>query len=75
MDALKSFPKTNVWLQTEKGPAVFQKMDIFKGWVWYAYKENPVNWHKLDRRTDQSDHSTEQRQQEGNKSGRICHGT
>lgn len=47
MDSLKSFPKTNVWLQTEKGPAVFQKMDIFKGWVWYAYKENPVNWHKL----------------------------
>jgi len=47
MDALKSFPKTNVWLQTEKGPAVFQKMDIFRGWVWYAYKENPVNWHRL----------------------------
>ncbi len=47
MDALKSFPKTNVWLQTEKGPAIFQKMDIFRGWVWYAYKENPVNWHKL----------------------------
>ena len=22
-------------------------MDIFRGWVWYAYKENPVNWHKL----------------------------
>jgi len=47
MDALKSFPKTNIWLQTEKGPAIFQKMDIFQGWMWYAYKENPVNWHKL----------------------------
>ena len=46
-DALKSFPKPNVWLHTEKGPAVFQKMDIFKGWIWYAYKENPINWHKL----------------------------
>ncbi len=22
-------------------------MDIFKGWIWYAYKENPINWHKL----------------------------
>ena len=22
-------------------------MDIFKGWVWYAYKENPMAWHKL----------------------------
>ncbi len=47
IDALKSFPKTNIWLQTEKGPAIFQKMDIFKGWVWYAYKENPMVWHKL----------------------------
>ena len=47
IDALKSFPKTNIWLQTEKGPAIFQKMDIFKGWVWYAYKENPMVWQKL----------------------------
>ncbi len=47
MDALKEFPKPNTWLQTEKGPAVFQKMDIFKGWIWYAYKENPISWHKL----------------------------
>ena len=47
MDSLKTFPKANVWLQTEKGPAIFQKMDIFKGWIWYAYKENPISWHKL----------------------------
>ena len=47
MDSLKSFPKANIWLQTEKGPAIFQKMDIFKGWIWYAYKENPISWHKL----------------------------
>ena len=47
LDALKHFPKTDLWLQTENGPAIFQKMDIFKGWVWYAYKENPMNWHKL----------------------------
>ncbi|MGI9532205.1 PSP1 domain-containing protein [Lutimonas sp.] len=47
MDALKTFPKPNTWLQTERGPAVFQKMDIFKGWIWYAYKENPISWHKL----------------------------
>jgi len=47
LDSLKSFPKTNIWLQTEKGPAIFQKMDIFKGWVWYAYKESPMVWHKL----------------------------
>lgn len=47
MDALKAFPKTTLWLQTEKGPAIFQKMDIFKGLIWYAYKENPITWHKL----------------------------
>jgi len=47
LDALKDFPKTDLWLQTEKGTAIFQKMDIFKGWIWYAYKENPVFWHKL----------------------------
>ena len=23
-------------------------MDIFRGWLWYAYKENPVHWHKLE---------------------------
>lgn len=47
LDALKEFPKTSLWLQTEKGPAIFQKMDIFKGLIWYAYKEDPISWHKL----------------------------
>ena len=47
MDALLDFPKTSLWLHTQKGTAVFQKMDIFKGWIWYAYKDNPVIWHKL----------------------------
>ncbi|MCK5638337.1 MAG: hypothetical protein KAH67_06460 [Flavobacteriaceae bacterium] len=47
LDALKHFPKTDLWLKTEKGLAVFQKMDIFNGWLWYAYKENPMHWHKL----------------------------
>ena len=47
LDALKDFPKTSLWLHTQKGTVVFQKMDIFKGWIWYAYKENPVVWHKL----------------------------
>lgn len=44
VDALKGFPKTDTWLQTEKGTAIFQKMDIFKGLFWYAYKDNPVHW-------------------------------
>ena len=48
LDALKKFPRTDTYLQTEKGVAVFQKMDIFQGWLWYAYKENPIHWHKLE---------------------------
>ena len=47
MDALKNFPNTDTWLQTEKGTAVFQKMDIFRGLIWYAYKDNPMQWHQL----------------------------
>lgn len=47
VDALKGFPNTDTWLQTELGTAIFQKMDIFNSWVWYAYKDNPINWHKL----------------------------
>ncbi len=48
IDALKGFPKTDTWLQTEKGTAVFQKMDIFKGLFWYAYKDNPIHWVTLN---------------------------
>ncbi len=47
MDALKAFPRTDTYLHTQKGPAIFQKMDIFQSLMWYAYKENPVHWHKL----------------------------
>ena len=47
LDALKDFPDTNIPLYTQRGRAFFQKMDIFKGLLWYAYEENPVMWHKL----------------------------
>ena len=47
LEALKDFPKTDIVLKTEKGLAYFQKMDIFKGMLWYAYKDNPMNWHAL----------------------------
>jgi hypothetical protein len=47
MDALKSFPKTDVKLQTGKGTAVCQKTDIFKGHMWYAYEGEWMNWHKI----------------------------
>jgi cell fate regulator YaaT (PSP1 superfamily) len=47
IDALKDFPKTDIKLQTEKGIAVCQKTDIFKGYMWYAYEGEWMNWHKL----------------------------
>lgn len=45
--ALKSFPKTETKLHTEKGIAVCQKVDIFKGYMWYAYKGEWMTWHLL----------------------------
>lgn len=47
VDALKDFPKTDVKLQTEKGIAYCQKVDIFKGNLWFTYKDDPINWHML----------------------------
>lgn len=47
LDALKEFPKADIKLQTEKGIAVCQKTDIFKGYLWYAYEGEWMNWHKL----------------------------
>lgn len=47
LEALKSFPKTDVKLKTKKGTAVCQKIDIFKGFLWYAYEGEWMNWHKL----------------------------
>ena len=52
LDALKAFPKTEIKLYTEKGTAVCQKTDIFKGHMWYAYEGEWMNWHKIT--TDQA---------------------
>jgi len=45
LDALKDFPRTDAKLITEKGVAVYQKSDIFKGHLWYAYEGEWSNWH------------------------------
>ncbi len=45
LDALKAFPKSDTKLYTEKGTAVCQKTDIFKGLMWYAYEGEWMNWH------------------------------
>ncbi|MFC5047602.1 stage 0 sporulation family protein [Aquimarina hainanensis] len=47
IDALKDFPRTETKLQTEKGVAVCQKIDVFKGYLWYAYEGEWMNWHKI----------------------------
>jgi cell fate regulator YaaT (PSP1 superfamily) len=48
MDALKDFPEFETKLKTEKGDAVCQKQDIFKGLMWFAYFDNFANWHVLN---------------------------
>jgi cell fate regulator YaaT (PSP1 superfamily) len=47
LDALKGFPKQETVLKTEKGAAVFVKMDIFKEHLWYTYKEDRAKWYRL----------------------------
>ncbi|MFY0604012.1 MAG: hypothetical protein JXQ93_08680 [Flavobacteriaceae bacterium] len=47
LDALKDFPKQETVLKTEKGTAVFIKMDIFKEFLWYTYKEERSKWYRL----------------------------
>ncbi|RZJ26067.1 MAG: hypothetical protein EOO48_13145, partial [Flavobacterium sp.] len=47
MDALHGFPDFETKLQTEKGIAICQKQDIFKGLMWFAYPDNFANWHVL----------------------------
>jgi hypothetical protein len=47
LDALKDFPEFETKLHTEKGDAICQKQDIFKGLMWFAYTDNFANWHVL----------------------------
>ncbi len=54
IDALNSFPKSDTKLKTEKGTAVCQKIDIFRGYLWYAYEGEWMNWHKIS-----TDHAKE----------------
>ena len=47
LDALKDFPPTDSRLQTEKGIAFCHKVDIFKGILWFTYKNDATNWFAL----------------------------
>ena len=47
LEALEDFPSQESRLFTEKGMAFCQKTDIFKGILWYSYKDDPSKWHIL----------------------------
>lgn len=42
-EALKDFPPEDSVLNTKKGDAIPQKIDVFAGIIWYAYKSDPNN--------------------------------
>lgn len=48
LEALRDFPKPETKLYTKKGKASFQKMDIFNRKMWYAYYDEPSQWHELN---------------------------
>tara|TARA_B100001146_G_scaffold225257_1_gene249099 strand:- start:25058 stop:26227 length:1170 start_codon:yes stop_codon:yes gene_type:complete len=64
LEALKDFPKTDTKLQTQKGVAHCQKIDIFKGLMWFAYANEGMNWYQLS--TDKV-HEIIQENKKGNK--------
>jgi cell fate regulator YaaT (PSP1 superfamily) len=39
----KTFPDTNIYLKTMRGDAIYQKTDIFKKTMWYAYRHDPMH--------------------------------
>ncbi|MNJ99382.1 hypothetical protein D3C87_171580 [compost metagenome] len=47
LDALKGLPDMDTKVYTEKGDAFCQKVDIFKGLMWFAYTNNMAHWHVL----------------------------
>ena len=49
LEALKDFPPTDCKIQTEKGIAFCQKVDIFKETLWFSYRNDPSNWYALNK--------------------------
>lgn len=48
LEALDEFPRTDIKLNTEKGRAQCQKIDIFKGLMWFSYENEGMNWHEME---------------------------
>ena len=47
LDAIKGLPDMDTKLYTEKGDAYCQKVDIFKGHMWFAYANDNAHWHMI----------------------------
>jgi len=41
LDALKGFPSSKTKLETQRGVAFVQKIDIFQGLMWFSFKDDP----------------------------------
>ncbi len=41
LDALKGFPNLKTKLETQRGVAFTQKVDIFQGLMWFSFKDDP----------------------------------
>ncbi|GAB5400676.1 MAG: regulatory iron-sulfur-containing complex subunit RicT [Aureisphaera sp.] len=48
LEALEEFPRSDVKLDTEKGRAHCQKVDIFKGLMWFSYEKENMTWHEME---------------------------
>lgn len=48
VDALSDFPDSSVTLKTKKGDAIYQKSDIFKKAMWYAYSNDQQKLMMMD---------------------------
>ena len=48
LEALEEFPRTDIKLNTEKGRAHCQKIDIFKGLMWFSYENEGMHWHEME---------------------------
>ena len=44
LDALKDFPNQKTKLETERGTAFTQKVDIFKGVMWFTLRDDPTKF-------------------------------
>jgi cell fate regulator YaaT (PSP1 superfamily) len=44
LDAIKDFPELGTKIQTDKGPAISVKQDIFKRLIWFSFEESSAVW-------------------------------